>query len=447
MNKHNILHITPHLGGGVGRVLLNYLAATRNDTFFEHKVICLDYANANAVSTACKVGIVLLDNMYLRPGTILEEIESADIVLVHWWNHPLLYDFLVRQTLPPSRVILWSHISGFHSPYVFTEKILKYPDFFVFTTPVSYDVDEVKGLTEAQKSILRVVWSTGGVEDVCSIKAKSHTGFNVGYIGTVDYCKMHPDFLGMCCQIKIPDVNFIVCGGPKEKEIRKEAEHLGFGKKFDFAGLVADITEYLPVFDIFGYPLAPYHYGTCEQALAEAMAAGIVPVVLSNRTESHMVKDGITGILAKDKSDYVNAIHRLYNDTDLRYSLSQNAKTYATQTFSLETMVREWEKIFDETLTLPKTFKKWEIIKNDSELSAKDVFLESLGNYGEDFISYCKARGDKDKIKSKKKIKKLAESANWQAETRGTVHHYNYFFQDDTYLSLWSRLMKESESV
>ena len=44
MNKIKILHITPHLGGGVGRVLLNYLSKVKDDNCFIHQVACLDYA-------------------------------------------------------------------------------------------------------------------------------------------------------------------------------------------------------------------------------------------------------------------------------------------------------------------------------------------------------------------------------------------------------------------
>jgi len=445
MDKKRILHITPHLGGGVGRVLLNYLVKVQNDSSFEHKVICLDYANDNAVSTAGRLDLVLSDNMHLRPGNILEEIASADIVLIHWWNHPLLYDFFVRQTLPPSRIILWSHNSGFHPPGVFTEKVLAYPNLFVFTTPISYKTKEIQNLTDEQKKSLRVVWSTGGVDHVKSVKPKTHTGFNVGYIGTVDYCKMHPDFLNICNQVDIPNVNFIVCGGPKEKELKQEAEHLGIGKKFNFTGCVPDIKEYLSLFDIFGYPLAPYHYGTCDQTLQESMAAGVVPVVLANQMESYMVKDGVTGIVAKDKEEYIKVLQDLYHNRELRNKLSQNAKEYAIHTFSLEKIANEWNKLFNEVLDFPKTVRKWKNSKKGEDISPKDVFLESLVHHGEDFVSYCNAESDEEKKSAIEKIKKLAESANWQAETRGTVHHYNFFFPNDPYLSVWSQLTKRKE--
>ena len=445
MKKSIILHITPHLGGGVGRVLLNYCTKVKNDNCFVHEVACLDYANEHALDVANHIGLTLTDRVSGKGAQLLAMIAGADIVLIHWWNHPLLYDFLVRTELPPCRMIMWSHISGFHPPYVFTEKIFRYPDVFVFTTPASYETKEVQGLSDEQKKSLRVVWSTGGVEHVKNVKPKAHKCFNVGYIGTVDYCKMHPDFLDMCSQVDIPDVKFIVCGGPKEKEIQQEAEHLGIGEKCTFTGLVSDITKYLSEFDVFGYPLAPYHYGTCDQALAESMASGVVPVVFSNRMEIQMVKDGVTGMVVNNKEEYCNAIKKLYGNKELRTHLSENAKEYARKAFSLEMIRHEWEKVFEEILVFPKTARKWESKQPNADISAKDVFLESLGEYGQEFISYCNAVSDQEKEISLRKIRELALLPIWQARTRGTAHHYHEFFSDDEHLAVWSRLMKERE--
>ena len=444
-----IIHITPHLGGGVGRVLLNYFTYKSKGNNYKHSVACLDYANENAKKICKENSISLNHNMHKNKDELLKLIENTDIALIHWWNHPLLYDFLVREQLLPCRVIMWSHNSGFHPPGVFTDKVLAYPDLFVFTTPMSYKTKEIQNLTDEQtkKKSLRVVWSTGGVENFTSVKSKSHTGFNIGYIGTVDYAKMHPDFLNICNQVDIPDVKFIVCSGPKEKELMQEAEHLGIGGKFNFTGMVPDIKEYLSLFDIFGYPLASYHYGTCDQTLQESMAAGVVPVVLANPMESYMVKDGVTGIVAKDKEEYIKALQDLYHNRELRNKLSQNAKEYAIDKFSLEKMANEWENIFNEVLDFPKTIRNWKNSKKGEDISAKDVFLEALGDYGEDFVSYCNAESDEEKKSAIEKIKKLAESASWQAETRGTAHHYNSFFPNEPYLSVWSQLMRERKSL
>ena len=63
MTRMSILHITPHLGGGVGRVLLNYFTQVKGDRSFVHEVACLDYANKHALDVAENIGIELTDRM------------------------------------------------------------------------------------------------------------------------------------------------------------------------------------------------------------------------------------------------------------------------------------------------------------------------------------------------------------------------------------------------
>ena len=248
--------------------------------------------------------------------------------------------------------------------------------------------------------------------------------------------------MNICNRVNIPDAKFIVCGGPNEKEIKKEAEKLGIAEKFDFLGQVSDITKYLNVFDVFGYPLAAYHYGTCDQSLQESMVAGVVPVVLSNRMEKYMIKDKITGIVAKNEKDYIRSIEKLYKNKTLRHKLSRNAIKYARQTFMLSKMANDWESIFSEVLILPKTSKRWQI--GDKErIKPVDVFIESLGNnYGKIFNAYRSAKSNQERVKVVGKMKKLAELDIWKSETRGTTHHYHSFFLKDKYLSIWSKIMK-----
>lgn len=438
MADKSILHITPHLGGGVGSVLLNYLAKAKENSDFTHQVLSLEYANEKAQQASRTTGFALKDKMSLDHDGILSAIAEADIVLIHWWNHPLLYALLVRESLPPARIIFWSHISGFHAPYVFNKPALRYPDLFVFTAPLSFDVPEVKQLPGERQKALRVIWSTGGVEHTASVQTKPHSGFNAGYIGTVDYCKMHPHFLKMSSNVAIPDIHFIVCGGPSEKQIQDQAGQYGGDKRFTFTGQINNINNYLEIFDVFGYPLAPYHYGTCEQSLGESMAAGIPPVVLANRTESHIVEHGVTGIVAQDEDAYAQAIEGLYLNPDLRRRLADNARKAARERYSLDLMVNRWEDIFNEALRFPKTPRQWTGSRQGKNVSPANIFIESLGTYGRKFENSLTARNEKSRKAALDSIKKLYGSSQlWRATTRGTANHYALFFPDDDDLKLW----------
>lgn len=439
LNKHkpSILHLTPHLGGGVGAVTLNYI---ENDLHFEHKIICLDYANDYAKELCARLSIELEDNMHLNEADILQKIKKSDIVLVHFWNHPLLYKFLVSQKLPPSRVVFWSHISGCCPPHNFTKKVLTYPDLFVFNTPLAFENEVVESLSKDQKEKIKVIWATAGIDEFTCLKKIKKTSFNIGYVGTVDYCRMRKDFLNICSDIKIEDIKFIVCGGNKEEEISNQAKEMGVSELFDFTGKVNNIAFYMSIFDVFGYPLVENHSGTCDLVLQEAMAAGAVPVVFDNPMERYIVKDGITGVVVKSADEYKSAIEVLYNNVELRKTLSSQAKKYAIDNFSLNSLIGEWEKTFKEVLKFSKSEKKWSMDNLGEEYSYKNIFFEALGDYSKPFKAYFEKSTRDDGCE---KIARLAKMQIWQGDSKGTVHQYYKFFPESEELQVLSDLMND----
>ncbi len=414
MSKTRILHITPHLGGGVGQVLLNYLSFDKINC---HSIATLEHANEKALKIAQKESIAIYSSISQKLHDLLLLIKNTDIVIVHFWNHPLLYSFLLKNPLPPARVIFWSHISGFDPPYVFPPKILDYPDKFVFTTPLSFNTQEIREFYDKNK--LAVVFSTGGINHVKDISPQPHTSFNIGYIGTVDYAKMHPDFINVHKKTNIPNVKFIIVGGDNEKEIAQAAD-----ERFEFTGKVPDIRPYLSKMDVFGYLLSEKHYGTGEQVLQEAMSVGVVPVVLNNPIESLIVKHGETGLVAKNTDEYIKYIELLYFDDILRKNLSQNAKAYANTNFSLNILCSKWNAIYNEIIKMPKKERQY---SKKTDYRPAEIFLESLGKYHEPFSLYLE-KGDVSLLEG------ILKQPQWSSETKGTPKHYYQFFNDDLQL-------------
>ena len=422
----NILHISAHLGGGVGRVLLSYLDKINSDIHFNHSIYCLDTINKNAKAELLRNDILFDECMSAKQGELLRLIALADIVVIHWWNHPLLYDFMVRYTLPQCRLVIWSHVSGNKPPQVFSKALFDYPDYFVFTTPMSYLNSEVKSYQKDQNKF-KVIWSTGGLDHVKNVRKKKHNGFNIGYIGTVDFSKMYPNFVQMCSKIDIQDVKFIVCGTGHVELLQEQANQLGVAHKFEFTGHIDDIGKYLGQFDVFGYPLNRGHYGTCDQALAEAMGCGIVPIVFDNLMECHMVNDMSSGLVVKDEVEYIRAMIELYENISLRDSIAKKAKEEALKRFSIDVMIEEWKAIFIEIMNKRKTSKSWGGKYSGMKVKSYQIFLESIGKYADKFES--------NNIKEISKL--LHSSSSWQSRTKGSLKHYSSFF-DDKQLKLWS---------
>lgn len=145
-----------------------------------------------------------------------------------------------------------------------------------------------------------------------------HDDFTIGYLGTLDFSKLHPNFVSMCKKVNIPNVKFLVVGRGYDKEtLEQQVRDLDMQDKFEIVGFVDDLTPFLQRMDVFGYPLNPTHFGTCELVIGEAIASGLIPVVLKNQTEeyifSHMKEPKL---VAETEEEYVNILMYLYNNID-----------------------------------------------------------------------------------------------------------------------------------
>jgi L-malate glycosyltransferase len=437
-----ILHITPHLGGGVGTVVLNWLKSELKMNWeTQHKVASLE-VNKNSMQEIQELGLKINDGLYFNQKLLMDWVQQSEIVLIHLWNHPTLFDILVNREFPPCRLIIWNHVSGLNPPYIISEKLVEIADRFIFTSPVSYESKEIIDLSDALREKLGVIWSSCGTEIFEGFERKSHNGFIVGLTGTVDYGKLHPDFIRMCSNINIPDVQFMVCSGDSQERLKEDAAKFNIADKFNFNGRVESVMPYLAIYDVFGYPLQPKHFGSCEQALGEAMLAGVVPVVMNNPAERYIIEQGKTGLLADSLEEYVQAIEYLYHNPDERRRMSANAIAAAKIKYSIKRKMMEWEKLFKEVRKIEKKPRVW---KNRKYIDGSSIFIEALGKYGEVFRDYIRAKEAHDIEKMPENEEKIYEmfqsNAQWQSENKGGVRQYLRIFPDDYYLKEWNEIL------
>jgi hypothetical protein len=113
-----VLHITPHLGGGVGKALSGLLVQTRvSGAPVVHLVICLEKPEKSQFIDR------ILDNgdeVIIAPDVsrIDELVSKADIVQVEWWNHPAIIECLCSMAPQAMRLLVWCHVSGLYNPII-----------------------------------------------------------------------------------------------------------------------------------------------------------------------------------------------------------------------------------------------------------------------------------------------------------------------------------------
>jgi len=202
-------------------------------------------------------------------ATILREIENSDIVHLHFWNTPEMYEFL-RSGLHSMRLLIKFNIGGKHPPHIITRDLIEFADFALTTSPEAHEIPVFQNLpADVRHKKTGMVFGATDFERLSGFKPRPHDTFNVGYIGTVDFSKMHPNYVSMSAQIDIPDVRFIVCGnnGQAFRDIRKQVVLHDAEERFDTRGYVEDIRSVIEILDVFGYPLCEDNYSTVELVL------------------------------------------------------------------------------------------------------------------------------------------------------------------------------------
>ena len=440
----NILHITPHLGGGVGSVVLNWMMKDPTDT--KHTIISLDRNNNPDWKQVHDnyANVTIYDGAYFDPifnNLLMENIQESDIVLIHYWNHPLLYDVMINRDFPACRLIMWNHVSGLFPPYVNTEQDIDFCDKYIFTSPVSYEADDIKELSEEKKYKLDVNWSTIGVESFKNLKRPEHKEFIVGFTGTVDFGKLNPKYIDLCAAVNIPDVKFIVCSGDSQQHLIDEAKEKNVYERFSFEGRVPSIVPFVAQFDVFGYPLQPQNFATCEQAIGEAMMGGAVPVVLNNPPERYIVKHMETGIVANTYEEYSTGIEFLYKNPDKRKELQANAQKFASNLYDINNTINKWYCIFEEEMHLPKQLRQWLNGKIDT-VSPEMLYILSLGNHAKPFKDYLNARDAEQLKMAEVQIKDLYNTNSmFYSKNKGSVLQYLRYSPYSTILRKWADLI------
>jgi len=314
-----ILHVSPHLGGGVGKAHAAIGAALPD--IVERSFVLLEPPHDRRFAEAIEASgarITVADNL----EQVAALARDADIVQFEFWNHPRLLECLARCDFPAMRSAFWSHISGLSAPLI-QPGLIGEAGRFAFTTEASLSGPTVAELPEATKRKLAVINSGFGFANALRRTPVKGRMPAIAYLGTVDFVKMHPGFFDAVDRL-VGDVRVSVWGNG-DNAVSVRARAMLHPERIVFCGQTNDPQAALAEADIFFYPLQRGHFGTAENALVEAMSLGLSAVVLDNPAEAAIVRDCETGFVAHSIDECVSLLQMLLLLPDLRDKISKNA--------------------------------------------------------------------------------------------------------------------------
>ncbi|OGV49403.1 MAG: hypothetical protein A2X49_00570 [Lentisphaerae bacterium GWF2_52_8] len=432
MAKARILHITPHMGGGVGKVIAGLAA---RDPGLHSVVLLEEPVNHQFIesSQAADTQIIVQPEEQI----LAEMMARAEMVILHWWHNPNMARLLAHFPSPEVRLVIWSHISNLTVPALNPEFILR-ANMLWFASPASF---EAEVFSKVPQELLRercaVVYGSG-LDASAAIPRTLHEGFNIGYIGLLDFSKLHPDYLSFCKSVDLPGVRFIMAGDGAVRELIEKQVHSALpGIPFEFPGYVKDVPALLSRLDVFGYPIMPQHTCATENAIFEAMAAQVPPVLLRQLTEKYVVKDGDTGILVSGPKEYGEAMRYLFEHPRERLEMGERARRHVLETYSLYKVGSMFESAVEKTMKTPK--KRTEFRSFMGETPA-EWFISCLGRDKERFQRSFEAglTGQTPEIRENL----LSCSPLMKMEKKASAIQYAELFPDDPMLAFWGKLLR-----
>ncbi|MDR2441591.1 MAG: glycosyltransferase family 4 protein [Planctomycetaceae bacterium] len=422
-----IVHITPHLGTGIGNA---YSGITKviDGVACEHTIVLLEKPEKIFfVERIKKNGCTIFE--HLTESEIVTLLKTADIVQINWWHHPLMAKFLYDFPDIPVRFVCWIHVSGCTYPYLRTDFLSQFEQVF-FTTPYSYENNEVAEWVQEQGcgyNKTAVIYGLGDVSHFLEIKQEDHQDFRIGYLGTLDFNKLHPDFVKYCAAVSVlaDDIKFVMIGDAANKNVLlQQAIQYGIADRFEFRGFCEDVGKELSQLDCVGYLLNPYHFGTTENVILETMAAGVPVILMNQNTEKYIVENNKNGFLIHNPHEYCTIINLLYRNPQERNRIAKNARIRIEKNYSVEDNIKKLYSFYEKTMRYSKQTKNF-----------RNIFGNSPSDWFLHFVEHERAMFHENKLTELPEI--------FKGQSKSSIKQFATYFPEDKNLRTWLGQLKK----
>jgi glycosyltransferase involved in cell wall biosynthesis len=346
-----IVHITPHLGGGVGKAHAA-LCAADIDTAGRHYVLLEEPRDQRHLDDIRKTGTAVT----IAPNrqTIGELMAGADIVQFEWWNHPLMCGLLAGPPLPAMRSVFWSHVSGVAAPFI-PAGLVAAADRFVFTSACSRLAPNLSGT--AAPGLGRTAVVNSGFVHASSgageVPDREKSG--ISYLGTVEFTKMSPAMMEVADRLEHESARVEIWGDVgADSPVHDAIAAMKHPDRVRLRGHTGDPRAALSQTSVFLYLLQPFHFGTAENALVEAMSLGCAPLVFANPCELEIVRDGETGLVATSVDHAVQLLNWMLDHPDEVRRMGERARAQVLEQKTPDRSIAAFRALWQEAMHEPK---------------------------------------------------------------------------------------------
>jgi glycosyltransferase involved in cell wall biosynthesis len=145
----------------------------------------------------------------------------------------------------------------------------------------------------------------------------------------------------------------VVGDGELRSQVESHITENHLEKRVKLLGQRSDIPQILAASDIF---VLSSRWEGLPYTIIEAMMAGLPVVATKVGGVPELVEDGITGFLVppRDPEALAQALQKLIDDPELRKTMGQAGREKALREFTLDRMLHETERVYQEVIMAPK---------------------------------------------------------------------------------------------
>ena len=346
-----IVHITPHLGGGVGKAHAALSAV--NPAGFEQYYVLLEEARDHRYVDQIQENGANVTTAQ-SAGQICDLMAGADIVQFEWWNHPLMCGLLAGPPLLSHAVCFLEPCLGCLRPLIPAD-LVEAADRFVFTSACSHLAPNLSGPGSPDLARTDVINSGFGHPGSVTGVIPNSNRSGISYLGTVEFTKMSPAMMDVIDRLEQDEVVLDVWGGVNaDSPVHTAIAAMKHPERFRLRGHSEDPVAALSRTSIFMYLLQPFHFGTAENALVEAMSLGCAPLVFANPCELAIVRDGETGFVARSVDHAVELLSWMLDNPDEVHRIGANARTEVCALKTPERSNETFRTLWKEAMQSPK---------------------------------------------------------------------------------------------
>lgn len=332
-----IIHILPKIndGGGIGNIFSEIISFQKFGIATDITIVSLESAfSMKRMLQAKALGVRLI--VAPRKDTLSNLLLYADLVVVSYWNHPLLTELMIWLAEQNFKIpiIVSVKVNGLTLPQVLPSWVTHCASGIMYSHPetlCNQSEDSLPGIQLLTQPFIDLP------EVINKPRYNRSDDFIAFYAGSLNKFKRLPNLFDLHDRINLPQFRIEYWGAGEDPSTNDRLSALKMGVYRGFSNnIYSDFSDYHLLLN----PQSPLSYGSYEKIRVECAWMGIPSLVLK---ESHIaihVENGVDGLIAADEEEYIEKLQWISQDTYAWESLSEATYHHIRKAYQLEEITK-----------------------------------------------------------------------------------------------------------